>query len=197
MPDDEIPELSDGQRIKQRTARDAAGAMFTDADPDSREASWRQWQQTGDVWRETRDSLNIPDDAGEYAEGLAAILRRIPDGRGRWIGVDRGWYPLICALDRELVELDQDHRVLQVKEKHARLAYYTRSDRFMGFDNSFYAAKQRAQGRSITICELCGEPGQVCETGPMGPPGRWVKTLCASCAAGGYRGRSYTPVEGS
>ena len=37
--------------------------------------------------------------------------------------------------------------------------------------------------------------GQLCETGPMGPPGRWVKTLCASCAAAGHRGRTYTPVE--
>ena len=194
---DEIPELTPEQRIKQRTARAAASAMFTDPDPESREAAFRQFQQTGDVWRQTRDSLNVPDDAGEYAAGLAAILRRIPDGRGRFIGVDRGWYGLITELDSALSQLDPGYVVQQVKEKHAHLAYYTSSDRFIGFDNPFYAAKQRAQDRSITICELCGEPGQMCETGPMGPPGRWVKTLCPACCAAGHRGRSYTPVQGS
>lgn len=194
--DDSIPELSEHQRIKQRIARDAAGSMFTDPDPESREAAWRQWQQTSGVWRETRDNLNVPDDAGEHAAGLAAILRKVPAGRGRWVNVDRGWYALICALDRQLVALDEAHSVLSVKEKHGRLAYYTSSEKYIGFDNPFHRAKQAAQDRSITICELCGERGQLCETGPMGPPGRWVKTLCPSCAAAGYRGRTYTPVGG-
>jgi len=192
---DEIPELSEGQRMRQRIARGAGGSMFTDLDPESREGAFRQWQQTNGVWRETRDSLNTPEDAGEHAAGLAAILRRIPDGRGRWIGVDAGWYPLICELDSVLAELDPGYVVQQVKEKFGRLAYYVGSDRFIGFDNPFHRAKQAAQGRSVTICEQCGERGQLCETGPMGPPGRWVKTLCREHAAAGYRGRIYTPVK--
>ena len=42
----------------------------------------------------------------------------------------------------------------------------------MSFDNPFYVAKNRAEERSVTIGELCGEPGQMCEAGPVGTPGR-------------------------
>ena len=85
--DDSIPELTEAQRVRQQISRRAAAQMFTDPDPESREGAWRQWEQTNGVWAETRDSLNVPDDADpEQAAGLAAILRRIPDGRGRWIG---------------------------------------------------------------------------------------------------------------
>jgi len=191
------PALTEAQRIKQRTAAAAAASMFSDPDPESREAAYQQFLQTGDVWSETRDSLNIPDDADpEQAAGLAAILKRIPQGRGRFINCGKGWFGLITELDSVLALLDSDHLVLSVKEKHGRLAYYT-SGKYIGFDNAFHRAKQAAQDRSVTVCELCGEPGQMCETGPMGPPGRWVKTLCPACAAAGYRGRSYTPVQGS
>lgn len=200
MPDDQIPpELNEDQRMRQRINRDAAGSMFSDPDPDSRLAAWNQWQQTSisSVWRDTRDSMNVPDDAGEYAEGLRLILARIPPGRGRFINCDKGWFGLITELDSVLAQLDPEYVVQQVKEKFGRLAYYVASDRFMGFDNPFYAAKKRAQDLSVTICELCSAPGCPHETIPMGPPGRWVKTLCPACAAAGHRGRTYTPVEGS
>jgi hypothetical protein len=196
MPDDEIPpELSDEQRMRQWISRDSAGSMFTDDEPSSRLAAWNQWNQTNGIWAETRDSLNLPDDAGEHAAGLAAILRRIPDGRGRWIGVDAGWYPLICELDSVLAELDPGYVVQQAKEKFGRLAFYASSENFAGLDNAFRNSIRDAQERSCRICELCSAPGCLHETGPMGPPGRWVKTLCPACAAAGYRGRSYTPVK--
>lgn len=70
------------------------------------------------------DALHVPEDAGEYAEGLERILRRIPDGWGRWIGCGPGWYPLIVELDRELAALDPAYRVHQVKEKFGTLRYY-------------------------------------------------------------------------
>jgi hypothetical protein len=62
---DEIPELTEQQRIKLRTARDAADAMLTAPDAESREGAVQQFIQTGDVFAATLDALNIPDDAGE------------------------------------------------------------------------------------------------------------------------------------
>jgi hypothetical protein len=35
---------------------------------------------------------HIPKNAGEYQEALTAVLLRIPDGWGRWISCDAGWY---------------------------------------------------------------------------------------------------------
>ncbi len=63
-----------------------------------------------------RDALRIPDDAGEYAEALRKILLRIPDGWGRWISCDRGWYRLVCELDSAVVQLDPAYEVHQCKE---------------------------------------------------------------------------------
>jgi hypothetical protein len=37
------------------------------------------------------DALHIPADAGQHAAALEKILRRIPDGWGRWISHDSGW----------------------------------------------------------------------------------------------------------
>lgn len=52
------------------------------------------------------NALHVPSDAGACDEDLERILRRIPDGWGRWIGCDKGWYPLIVELDRQLAALD-------------------------------------------------------------------------------------------
>lgn len=196
MPDEDIPELTEAERIKLRTARAAADAMLRDPDPDSREAAFNQFRQTGAVYAETRDSLHVPDDAGEYADQLRAILRRIPDGWGRWLGCDAGWYPLICELDSVLAQLDSGYVVRQVKEKFGTLRYYaySESDMYRGLRNPLSDAVRAAERRSATVCELCGAPGGLCETAPMGEPWRRVKTLCCDCAERGHRGRAYWPV---
>lgn len=70
------------------------------------------------------NSTHVPRDAGEHADGLRQILSRIPDGWGRWISCDKGWYPLIIELDQKLAEIFPDYKVHQVKEKYGTLRYY-------------------------------------------------------------------------
>ena len=71
----------------------------------------------------TNDDVQVPEDAGEYADALAAILRRIPPECGRRIGVGPGWYPLLAALDAELGDLVPGYAVLRVDERCAVLRY--------------------------------------------------------------------------
>ncbi|OBB81462.1 hypothetical protein A5760_16365 [Mycobacterium colombiense] len=71
------------------------------------------------------NTLCIPPDAGRYAEALERILRRIPDGWGRWISHDAGWYPIVANLDERLAAIDPDYVVHQVKEKFGALRYYS------------------------------------------------------------------------
>jgi hypothetical protein len=196
--DDAIRELTAAERIKLRTARAALDAAITDEDPDpdAREAAFRQWTQVGSVYEETRDCVHIPDDAGPYAEGLRRVMRRIPEGWGRWISCGPGWYPIVCELDSVLAQLDPaGFEVRQVKEKFGGLCYYAHTEN-RELRDAFRAAIREAEARSAVTCELCGEPGGLCETGPAGTSGRWVKTMCPACAAAGYRGRAYYPSAG-
>lgn len=77
-------------------ARDRWDAFRSDAvgelpaairDPKAFGAAWEAMRQIGgglDV-RQLADALEVPTDAGEYADALRRILVRIPDGWGRWI----------------------------------------------------------------------------------------------------------------
>jgi hypothetical protein len=191
-----IPELTKAEQIKLHTARAALDAALTDPDPDAREAAFRQWTQVGAVYADTRDAIHVPDDAGEYAEGLRRIMRRIPEGWGRWISCGPGWYPIVCELDSVLAQLDPaGFEVRQVKEKFGGLCYYVHTER-PELRDAFRAAVREAEARSAVTCELCAQPGQLHETGPSGTPGRWVKTLCPACAERGHRGRTYFLSEG-
>ena len=75
-------------------------------------------------FRQMLDTMHIPEDAGEHAEALAAMLQRIPDGWGRWIRCGRGWYPLLVELDEQLRQLLPDYEIHQVKEKFGGLRFY-------------------------------------------------------------------------
>lgn len=182
MADDAEPrDLTEAERIKLRTAKSAlTDALNREHDSDAREAAFQQFMQTGNVYRETRDALHVPEDAGEYAEGLRAILLRIPDGWGRWISCSAGWYPLICELDSALAQLDPDYTVHQCKEKFGRLCYYAHSGR-PGVGAEFRALIDAAEAHSGVTCELCGATGALHSRAGGG----WVKTVCPVCAAAG------------
>lgn len=70
----------------------------------------------------------VPDDAGEWAEGLQKILDRIPPNWGKHIRVSAGWYPIIVALDQAIAVLQPDYQIHQVKEKFGGLRYYCQAD---------------------------------------------------------------------
>jgi len=124
----------------------------------------------------------LPEDAGEYADDLAEILDRIPDGWGRFISCKKGWYRILADTNRALRYLDPDYEVNQVKEKFGTLRYYFEpsgrvlesSDREIVW-NIMNAVADHYESRSAQTCEYCGAFG-------TSRRGRWIKTLCAPCA---------------
>lgn len=120
---------------------------------------------------ESLNAIHMPNDAGEHAAELEAIMRRIPDGWGRWISCDAGWYPIIVELDRDLAALDPDYELYQVKEKFGGLRYYARThnpDHREAFKERITQAEQQC-GRT---CEICGAPGELHDEFS------WIRTLC-------------------
>ncbi|MEX0948315.1 MAG: hypothetical protein WD296_05890 [Acidimicrobiia bacterium] len=130
-------------------------------------------------WDACLNAIRVPGDAGEWSADLEAMLRRIPDGWGRWIRVGPGWYPIVVALDRKLAALFPDYRLLQVKEKFGGLRYYWERGEGQSDDASAAAGKQLvelAEALAARTCEMCGRPGALTERQ------RWFITLCAPCA---------------
>lgn len=107
---------------------DAARQMAAGAagDEDGFRAAWNAMTQAarGLDHQQMLNAMHVPKDADEHAEALAAMLRRIPDGWGRWISCDRGWYALIVELDGQLSALLPNYVIHQVKEKFGGLRYY-------------------------------------------------------------------------
>lgn len=117
------------------------------------------------------NALHVPSDAGEYGEALRALLERIPDGWGRWIGCGPGWYPILARLEERLRQLDPDYRVHQIKEKFGGLRFYWAGDYDAGD-----AAVDEAEAEAARTCELCGNPGH------LRTRGGWLRTVCDDCA---------------
>lgn len=130
LPGEDAEPLPTDARIRWDAFMSAVGELVAESNDDERlEGAARAAQQVmgGLDVEQFVDALHVPEDAGEFADGLRRMLMRIPDGWGRWIRCDRGWYPLLTELDRELVVLLPRYRILQVKEKFAGLRFYWRS----------------------------------------------------------------------
>ena len=139
--------------------------------------------------------MEVPENAGPYRNTLVAILRRIPPHWGRSIACGPGWFPLIARLHADLLDLDPNYVVLQVKEKFAGLRYYagTSSDDQL-LQERFSVLLDNAERLSKTICEHCGQPARLSVSDDPEYP--VYKTICATCiveiaAAGGHVYRQY------
>lgn len=83
-----------------------------------------------------------------------------------------GWYNLVNDLCKEIddyCEKNPDIKypvAFQVKEKFGCLRFYVD-----GGNDDIWKMLDKAEAKSMTICEECGEPGEPRDGG-------WVKTLC-------------------
>ena len=68
--------------------------------------------------------IHIPENAGEYAEGLKKILRRFGEEWPAYIACGPGWYPILVDLDQKLNEVAPHYELAQVKEKYGGLRFY-------------------------------------------------------------------------
>lgn len=84
------------------------------------------------------------------------------------------WHDLAREVHAELLKIDPDYQVVQIKEKFGGLRYYFTpsegidTDTRRRMDQITYAAETK----SNTICQVCGEPGE--RTSKRG----WYATLC-------------------
>jgi hypothetical protein len=127
LPGEDAEPLPADARMRWDAFKSAVGELAAATDDTAGlEAAVRAVQQImrGLDAEQYADALDVPEDAGEFADGLRGILMRIPDGWGRWISCERGWYQLLTELDGGLAGLLPRYRIHQVKEKFAGLRFY-------------------------------------------------------------------------
>lgn len=79
----------------------------------------------------------------------------------------KGWYSLVDPLIKMVEELGG--KVYQMKEKFGGLRfYYSCHD----LDGSFRKMVDQAEEASYTICQECGQPGE------LDKDGSWLRTSC-------------------
>jgi hypothetical protein len=161
-------------------ALDELVAAFRGGDPEGVEAASKRTLAIPFDVEALTNAIRVPRDVGDAADALERILRRIPDGWGRWIGVGRGWYPIVTALDRKLADLDRGYRVLQVKEKFGTLRYYWDPDETNPSETVREQGEEfvrAAELLSARTCDECGSAGSLLHRRG------WLRTLCGACAS--------------
>jgi len=97
------------------------------------------------------------------------------EGKNPWTG--EGWTNLIYACHDELVPLDLDYIIVQIKEKFGGLRYYFSSKSGTDIWNKLNEVTRKYENLSFKTCEFCGEPGES-SNGNHG----WIKTTCLTCS---------------
>ena len=190
----DVPEPTEVERMRWRALESDMAAMGEglrngSATPDDVDGAFARLMSSDIDWKTYRNALHVPADAGDNAGAIEAILRRIPDGWGRWLSVDAGWYPLVIATDALLAGLDADYRVHQVKEKFGTLRYYywpSSEAVSLETQDAMDAITDGAERASAITCERCGATGFLHQARR-----HWVKTLCVPCADS----LGYVPVQ--
>lgn len=116
-------------------------------------------------------------------EVLKDIHERLDPTFGKTIDCGRGWYDLICKMHLEIMEIDPDYGIYQIKEKFGALRLYFRcaGPHQEALIRKIVARYERA---SLMTCEETGKPGQL-----MKKHGR-LKALHSS-----YEEQGWIPVE--
>ena len=165
--------------VMMATVKDLADGVGLDSD-DEIAAATQQIGTLGSGYEAELNRIHIPEDAGHHRAGLLSLIMRIPDGWGRWISCGAGWYPLLIELHADLVTLDHDYVVEQVKEKFGALRFYASTNcADAGVRTRFDSLIADAESRSTQICEYCSAPAALRIRDGGGYS--WVKTLCPDC----------------
>lgn len=92
---------------------------------------------------------------------------RPPITDAQYFECHEGWYPLIQELIEDLIKLDWDKQVIQVKEKFGGLRFYINEG-----SKEIHDRITEAESNSYATCEYCGSAGEARRD--IG----WIRTLC-------------------
>ena len=97
-------------------------------------------------------------------------ITEFKDTYKEYFPVGGGWRSLVEKLVDDIIAIDPEVSVMQVKEKFGGLRFYVG-----GASDKVYALIDNAEEESFKICERCGTRDNV------STKGGWLSTLCDKC----------------
>jgi hypothetical protein len=114
----------------------------------------------------TKEEMNnYLDSIGGLVSGYYPNKEPIVDSY--YFDVEEGWFPLIKKLIDDLIKLNWNKQVCQVKEKFGGLRFYINDG-----SDEIHNRIVKAETDSYSICEKTGKPGELRKD--IG----WFRTLC-------------------
>jgi len=101
------------------------------------------------------------------------------------ISCDEGWFPLIQRLHNDILKIDPDYKIYQIKEKFGGLRFYYAPSN-PEFCEQINGLIRNAERISLLTCEVTGKPGELMRKGKYGQ----FKTLHYS-----FREEGWEPVS--
>jgi hypothetical protein len=111
---------------------------------------------------------------GQHEMGYPPFMVEFEDMWDGWpctarlSGIRPGWHGLICQTLRRIREADPKVRIVRIEQKNGQLRLHILAPQTA----RAWDIAEEALARSLTICEICGEPGEVRHD--QG----WSHTLC-------------------
>jgi hypothetical protein len=111
---------------------------------------------------------------------IEALKERFVSGYHKSIDVDEGWYQIVLDCHKQLIEIDIDYKINQIKQKFAGLRYYMTPSVVATPEqrDRMHAIVGKYERFSFEICEATGKPGVL-----MKSPTGYLKTLNPRWAA--------------
>lgn len=99
----------------------------------------------------------------KQSEAIQDLVDRILPGWGSHIRCNEGWYPLLAELHSQLVKVDPNFTIMQIKEKFGGLRFYAvPSDTLSDTEKEkFQDLINQAEGASYGISEISGKEGAI------------------------------------
>jgi len=123
---------------------------------------------------------------------IEALKERFVSGYHKSIDVDEGWYQIVLDCHKQLIEIDINYKINQIKQKFAGLRYYMTPSVVATPEqrDRMHDIVDKYERLSFEICEATGQPGVL-----MKSPTGYLRTFDPRWAAQNSPFNEYVQVN--
>ena len=134
-------------------------------------------EQYWESYLNTIDNITLRTELRNYSKHIINLLRYFHEDWQKRLDVQAGWIPLLITLHNSIAIIEPNYKIFQIKEKFGGLRYYIDypSDISKEAKEIIFNLIHSAEQQSFTICEICGQQGELSKTN------YWFKTRCSVC----------------